>query len=130
MNSHRLEFEGGGLLSRPTSRNRLLKAYFKCSSTTIRMCGVNRAISSNCSAISETNCTPHLWEFCIEAAIVMRLHNAPNVCVFILLNFIHRYYAKPHIMIQKVQNLTVAFKFITEVEKIPLGDISKLNLKM
>ena len=36
-----------------------------------------------------------------------------------------RYYAKPLIKIQKVQNLTVVFKFITEVEKISLGDISK-----
>ena len=31
------------------------------------------------------------------------------------------------IKIQKVQNLSVAFKFITEVEKISLGDISKFS---
>lgn len=37
----------------------------------------------------------------------------------------HRYYAKPFIKIQKVHNLTVAFKFITEVERISLGDIGK-----
>lgn len=39
-----------------------------------------------------------------------------------------RYYAKPLIKIQKVQNLTVALKFITEVEKIPLGTISKYTV--
>lgn len=45
----------------------------------------------------------------------------------LLLNFQFRYYGKPVIRIQKVQNLMVAFRFLTEVEKIPLGNISKLS---
>ena len=41
------------------------------------------------------------------------------------LNFHYRYYGHPVIRIQKVQNLMVAFRFLTEVEKIPLMNISK-----
>ncbi len=36
-----------------------------------------------------------------------------------------RYYARPVIKIQKVQNLAIVFKFITEVEKIPVTNIRK-----
>ena len=39
----------------------------------------------------------------------------------------HRYYAQPAITIQKAQNLTIAFRFITEVEKIPLVNIGEFS---
>ena len=41
--------------------------------------------------------------------------------------FLYRYYAQPAITIQKAQNLTIAFRFITEIEKIPLVNIGKLS---
>lgn len=56
--------------------------------------------------------------------LVIHVHVClPNRCIY---SFLHecRYYGRPLIRIQKVQNLTVAFKFLTEVEKIPLNDIS------
>ena len=37
-----------------------------------------------------------------------------------------RYYARPAITIQKAQNLTIAFRFITDIEKIPLVNIGEL----
>ena len=39
----------------------------------------------------------------------------------------HRYYAQPAITIQKAQNLTIAFRFITEVEKIPVVNIGEFS---
>ena len=42
-----------------------------------------------------------------------------------MLFFLNRYYAKPLIKIQKIQNLSVALRFITQVEKIFLPQISK-----
>ena len=51
---------------------------------------------------------------------------ALSLCCHAFMPF--RYYAKPLLKIQKVQNLSVAFKFITEVEKIPLINISKCDL--
>ena len=41
--------------------------------------------------------------------------------------FLHRYYAQPAITIQKAQNLTIAFRFITEVEKIPLVNVGECS---
>ena len=37
-----------------------------------------------------------------------------------------RYYARPAITIQKAQNLTIAFRFITDIEKIPLVNLGEL----
>ncbi len=37
-----------------------------------------------------------------------------------------RYSMKPRMMIHKSQNLTIAFKFMTATEKIPLVNIGKL----
>ena len=36
-----------------------------------------------------------------------------------------RYYASPRTLIQKTQNVALVFRFLTEVERLHLGDISK-----
>ena len=36
-----------------------------------------------------------------------------------------RYYASPRTLIQKAQNVALVFRFLTEVERLHLGDISK-----
>ena len=64
-------------------------------------------------------------ELCVCMYVYM--HNA---CFFNMIStMIHnRYYAKPKIKIQKMQNLAVAFKFMKEVEHIPIGNISKFHI--
>ena len=36
-----------------------------------------------------------------------------------------RYYASPRTQIQKTQNVALVFRFLTEVEKLQLGDSGK-----
>ena len=36
-----------------------------------------------------------------------------------------RYYASPRTLIQKTQNVALVFRFLTEVERLHLGEISK-----
>ena len=48
----------------------------------------------------------------------------PNSCMLGYVSLC-RYYARPAITIQKAQNLTIAFRFITDIEKIPLVNIGE-----
>ena len=57
---------------------------------------------------------PNMWDLQIPAG-----------CQGLYVPSAHRYYAQPAIAIQKAQNLTIAFRFITEVEKIPLVNIGE-----